>query len=83
VPTSSGSCSDGFGEGFFARPEAFLPPEVRAATSGLVLTGSEPVQRGLDRLKEDLASAAWDQKYGHLRIQTERHGAIRLVTASN
>jgi SAM-dependent methyltransferase len=75
-------CSDGFGEAFFARPEAFLQPEVRAATSGLVLTDPEAVQRGLNRLKEDLASGAWDQKYGHLRTQDERHGAIRLVTAS-
>ena len=54
-------CSDGFGEAFFARPEAFLRPEVRAATSGLVLTDPEAVQLGLDRLEEDLASGAWDQ----------------------
>jgi SAM-dependent methyltransferase len=75
-------CSDGFGEAFFARPEAFLQPEVRAATSGLVLTDPEAVQRGLDRLKNDLASGAWDRKYGHLRTQAERRGAIRLVIAS-
>jgi SAM-dependent methyltransferase len=75
-------CSDGFGEAFFARPEAFLRPEVRAATSGLVLTDPGAVQRGLDRLEEDLASGAWDQRYGHLRAQAERHGALRLVTAS-
>jgi len=35
-------CSDGFGDAFFARPEAFLQPDVRAATSGLVLTGRAP-----------------------------------------
>jgi hypothetical protein len=75
-------CSDGFGEAYFARPEAFLQPEVRAATSGLVLTDPQAVQRGLDHLEEDLGSGVWDQKYGHLRMQTERQGAIRLVTAS-
>ena len=75
-------CSDGFGEAFFARPEAFLQPEVRAATSGLVLTDPEVVKRGLNRLEADLSSGAWDQKYGHLRLQDERRGAIRLVTAS-
>lgn len=74
-------CSDGFGEAFFARPEAFLEPQVRAATSGLVLTGPEAMQRGLDRLEADLSSGAWDQRYGHLRTQSERRGAIRLVTA--
>ena len=75
-------CSDGFGEAFFGRPEAFLQPEIRAATSGLVLTDPEAVQRGLDRLARDLASGTWDQKYGNLRSQAERLGAIRLVTAS-
>ena len=75
-------CSDGFGEAFFARPEAFLQPEVRAATSGLVLTNPEAVQLGLDRLESDLTSGIWDQKYGHLRTQAERHGAIRLVTGN-
>lgn len=75
-------CTDGFGEAFFARPEAFLQPKIRAATSGLVLTDPGTVQRGLDRLEADLTSGAWDQKYGHLRTQAVRNGAIRLVTAS-
>ncbi len=75
-------CTDGFGEAFYARPEAFLRPEVMAATSGLVLTDAGAVQRGLDRLRDDLASGAWDRAYGHLREQSERLGAIRLITAS-
>lgn len=75
-------CTDGFGEAFYARPEAFLQPAVRAATSGLVLTDPVAVQRGVDRLEQDLTSGAWDQRYGHLRMQAERHGAIRLVTAT-
>jgi SAM-dependent methyltransferase len=36
-------CADGFGEAFYARPEAFLRPEIRAATSGLVLTDPDAV----------------------------------------
>ena len=74
-------CTDGFGEAFYARPEAFLRPDVRAATSGLVLTDPAAVQRGLDRLRRDLASGAWDRTYGHLRELAERDGALRLVTA--
>lgn len=74
-------CTDGFGEAFYARPEAFLQPEVRAFTSGLVLTDPAAVQRGLDRLQQDLASGAWDRRYGALRTQPERHGALGLVTA--
>ena len=75
-------CSDGFGEAFFARPEAFLQPEVRAATSGLVMTDPDAVRTGISRLEADLSSGAWDQRYGHLRQQHERRGAIRLVIAA-
>lgn len=75
-------CTDGFGEAFYARPEAFLRPEVRAASSGLVLADRTAVQRGLERLETDLATGAWDRRYGQLREQTERVGSFRLVTAS-
>lgn len=74
-------CTDGFGEAFYGRPEAFLQPGVRAATSGLALTEPGAVLRGLRRLEDDLASGAWDERYGHLRRQAERVGALRLVTA--
>ena len=74
-------CTDGFGEAYYARPEAFLRPEVRAATSGLGLTDPAAVRRGLERLEEDLASGAWDRAYGHWREQDEYAGALRLVTA--
>ncbi|SDS38637.1 Methyltransferase domain-containing protein [Friedmanniella luteola] len=74
-------CTDGFGEAFWARPEAFLRPEVLAGTSGLVLTDPGAVRRGLDRLEDDLRSGAWDRTHGHLRALAEREGAIRLITA--
>lgn len=74
-------CVDGFGEAFYARPEAFLSPGVRAATSGFGLADPAAVQRGLDRLAADLSSGAWDRTHGHLREQPEYEGAMRLVTA--
>ena len=74
-------CTDGFGEAFYGRPEAFLRPEIHAATSGLALTDPAAMRRGLRRLEADLASGAWDATYGHLRRQAERVGAFRLVTA--
>ena len=74
-------CIDGFGEAYYARPEALLRPEVRAATSGMVLTDPRAVQRGIDRLAADLASGAWDRAHGHWRELAEYHGALRLVTA--
>lgn len=75
-------CTDGFGEAYYGRPEAFLRREVRAATSGLAKTDPVAVQRGLDRLEADLASGAWDHAHGHLRQQVERDGALRLITAT-
>ncbi len=74
-------CTDGFGEAFYARPEAFLDATVRAFTSGLVLTDSAAVRRGLDLLEQDLAGGPWDREYGHVRTQGERRGALRLVSA--
>jgi hypothetical protein len=75
-------CIDGFGEAFYARPEAFLRPEVRAVTSGFGLTDPATVQRGLERLEEDLASGAWDRAHGHVRELAEYDGALRLITAN-
>jgi SAM-dependent methyltransferase len=74
-------CTDGFGEAFYGRPEAYLSPEIRAANSGLALGDPESIQRGLDRLGNDLTSGAWDRAHGHLRRQPERIGAMRLIIA--
>ncbi|WP_416220812.1 class I SAM-dependent methyltransferase [Cellulomonas sp. S1-8] len=74
-------CVDGFGEAFYGRPEAFLRPEVLGATSALAMAGADVAERGLARLRADLASGAWDRAHGHLRTQPERAGALRLVVA--
>jgi hypothetical protein len=74
-------CTDGFGEAYYARPEAFLAEDVRAAQSGLVLTDPGAVARGVARLADDLASGRWDERHGHLRHQAERVGAVRLIVA--
>jgi len=74
-------CTDGFGEAYHARPEAFLQPDVRAAQSGWVLTDPDAVARGIARLADDLASGRWDERHGHLRRQPEHVGAVRLIVA--
>ncbi|QEC48370.1 class I SAM-dependent methyltransferase [Baekduia soli] len=74
-------CTDGFGEAYYARPEAFLDPAVRAAQSGWVLTDPEAVARGVARLGDALARGAWDARHGHLRTQPEHVGAVRLIVA--
>jgi Methyltransferase domain len=74
-------CTDGFGEAYYARPEAFLEADVRAAQSGWVLTDPDAVTRGVAKLADELASGRWDERHGHLRSHPERIGAVRLVVA--
>ena len=72
---------DGFMEAYYARPEAFLDPEVRRAQSAWGFVDRASADRGLARLAADLASGEWDRRYGRLRSQPEFVGALRLVVA--
>ena len=72
-------CVDGFTEAFYARPEAFLDPRVRAAQSAWGFVSSEATSRAVENLRSDLASGEWQQRYGHLRDLPQFHGALRLV----
>ncbi|MGI9601154.1 MAG: class I SAM-dependent methyltransferase [Acidimicrobiales bacterium] len=76
-------CTDGFGYAYWARPEAYLDPEVQAGIS--LIAQMEPDQRAAcsDRLAHDLASGTWDERYGGLRRQPETDGGYRLVVAEN
>lgn len=80
VPVPS-DCTDGFCVGLWSRPEAHLDPEVRRASSVWHLLPSDVVEIGLDRLRRDLDSGAWDRRHGHLRTQAELDIGLRLVTA--
>ena len=58
-------CTDGFTAAYWARPHAYLEPEVRAGMSTFVkMTDPAP---GLERLKADLRSGTWQQKYSTLQ----------------
>jgi SAM-dependent methyltransferase len=74
-------CTDGFMAAFWGRPEAYLDPAIRAATSPWHQLPPETVTRALDQLGSDLASGQWDQRYGHLRQQPEHDVGLRLVTS--
>ena len=73
------ACTDGFGEAWYGRPEALLDPGVRLAMSAWSFVDPAIVEAGLGRLRADLASGAWDDRYGHLRTQSGFDGALRLV----
>jgi SAM-dependent methyltransferase len=74
------ACTDGFTEAFYARPERFLDPAVRAAQSAWGFVEPDAITRGVGRLRADLESGAWDTRYGALREQSEFTGSLRLLT---
>jgi SAM-dependent methyltransferase len=72
-------CVDGFTEAFYARPEAFLDPAVRAGQSAWGFVSSAEIARTVQRLADDLASGEWDRRYGRLRSEPFFLGALRLL----
>jgi ubiquinone/menaquinone biosynthesis C-methylase UbiE len=74
-------CVDGFIEAYYARPERFLDPDVRAAQSAWQRMDPAAIDRAIERLRADLESGEWDRRYGKLREQPMFTGALRLVTA--
>ena len=73
-------CVDGIGSAHWRRPEAYLDPDVRAATSMFARAGST-LESGLDRLAADLASGAWHERYGHLLALDEADLGFRLAVS--
>lgn len=80
VPVPAG-CVDGFMEAFYGRPEQLVDPAVRQSQSGWGFITAAEAERGVARLRADLASGAWDRRYGALRSQPEFTGALRLICA--
>jgi hypothetical protein len=74
-------CADGFTEAFYARPEAFLDPEVRSAQSAWSFISEEAVEAAVARLAGDLASGEWERRFGDLRTQPEFVGSLRLIVS--
>lgn len=74
-------CTDGFTEAYYARPERFLDPAVRAAQSAWNFVPPAAVARCVATLAADLASGRWDARYGACRTAPEFRGALRLIIA--
>ena len=72
-------CTDGMGLSFWSRPEAVLDRGARRATSGFARMDDEEEQAIVDRLAADLASGAWDERHGHLRLLSELDVGLRLL----
>lgn len=74
-------CTDGFCVALWSRPEAHLDPHVRRSSSIWHLLPAAVVDQGLDQLRSDLESGAWDRRYGELRTQASLDVGLRLITA--
>jgi hypothetical protein len=72
-------CADGFLAAFWRRPQAYLDPLVRAGISGFALLDEETVARAIGRLKADLESGAWEQRFGRLMSLETLDVCYRLV----
>ena len=70
-------CMDGFLGAYWARPRAYLDPGVRSAMSTFArIPGCDS---GLERLRHDLQSGAWERRYGHLTRQESCDLGYRLI----
>jgi SAM-dependent methyltransferase len=72
-------CTDGFNQAFYGRPETLLEPGARLANSAWSFVSPDIQERFVRDLSADLASGAWDAKYGALRTQPTFDGGLRLV----
>lgn len=71
--------ADQFGAASWARPEAYLRPEIRQGISDFALMPPEELEPQLQRLEQDLESGAWDERYGALRTQESYEVGYRFV----
>jgi SAM-dependent methyltransferase len=74
-------CRDGFADAFYGRPEALLDVEVRRAQSVWSFVDEAAQEAFVARLGADLASGAWDARFGYLRSQPYFEGSMRILVA--
>jgi hypothetical protein len=72
-------CVDGFTEAYYARPERFLDLEVTRAQSTWNFVDPAAIERFRQTLAADLASGAWDRKYGQHRRMPTFTGSLMLI----
>ena len=70
-------CSDGFLYAYWRRPAAYLDPRIRKGSSSFWKI--EQAEAGFARLAEDLASGAWEQRYGSLLEHESYDAGYRLI----
>ncbi len=72
-------CSDGFLYAYWRRPAAYLDPHVRSGSSAF--WAIRDADAGLEKLRQDLESGAWERRYADLICLDEYDAGYRLVVA--
>ena len=73
--------TDGFQAAFWRRPEMYLDPEVRAASSTFASLPPEVVDPGIEQLRTDLETGKWKETYQELLTLDRIDFGHRIVIA--
>ena len=73
-------CTDGFLYAYWRRPEAYLDQRMRSGSSSFWTIAD--VERGLQRLEQDLATGEWARRYGDLLTLSSYDAGYRLVVTT-
>jgi SAM-dependent methyltransferase len=73
--------TDGFQAAFWRRPEMYLDPAVRSASSTFASLPPDAVEPGIERLRVDLASGHWNRTYGDLLSKERIDYGYRLIVS--
>lgn len=73
-------CSDGFLYAYWRRPAAYLDPFIRSGISSFWTIGN--VENGLQKLRDDLETGVWAERYADLCALDEYDAGYRLVIAA-
>lgn len=74
-------CPDGFYQAYWRRPQAYLDRRVRDGISVFHRLPAAEVAPATERLRRDLDSGAWEQRYSELSGQPELDVGLRLAVA--
>jgi SAM-dependent methyltransferase len=73
-------CSDGFLYAYWRRPAAYLDPYIRSGSSSFWAIG-KAIDAGVEKLRGDLETGAWERRYADLLALDEYDAGFRLVVA--
>lgn len=74
-------CADGVLPAFWARPHAYLDPEVHAYSSSFSLVSDTAVSKGTRKLAEDLTDGTWHQRHAEILDNESLDCGFRLIAA--